>query len=108
MIRSFLHGLAIALVVLWIISMGWGFVLLPRSDSLFFGTIGSFISVLVFRVARYFTPARSRSVAILGRVLGFCALPLLGLVIVLVMVATGYIPSKCLKEIRHIECIRIL
>ncbi len=78
--------------------MAWGFLLISRSDSVFWGTIGAFIGVVFIRVARYFTPARSWSAAIVGWIFGICALPLLGLVIGLIMYAMGYLPSECLKS----------
>jgi riboflavin transporter FmnP len=110
MIRSFLFGLAVALIVIWVISIGWGLILISRSDSVFWGVGSFFIGVVVIRVARLCTPARSRSVAIYGWILGCSALPILGLLIGLIVLATGYIPSECLKAIRHIQyiqCIRM-
>jgi hypothetical protein len=78
--------------------MGWGFLLISRQESVFWGTIGSFIGMIFIRVARYFTPARSWFVAILGWIFGLCAIPLLVLVIGLILIALGYIPSECLKS----------
>ena len=107
MIRSFLFGLAVALVIAWVISIGWGFVLISRADSVFWGVGAFFVGMVVLRVGRLCAPARSRSEAILGWIFGLCALPLLGLVIGLVMIAIGYLPSECLKAIFDIQCFRM-